>query len=459
VTVRTSRFRPTSLAILAVVLAIAGLSMLPPQTTRAAWMQPDESYREAQLWLRAAIRDTLHHADDPIRLDSLGVALMRLGRFDDARDIFERSLAIEPQGFLARSGLGKIALFRNELEEALAYLEEAARVDDAALNDLFAARIRAGQYKEAADMAADVNQIGRTDLLLRMAQGDTMQITAKKPESRIHWKRSYPVPLVPVKLNGTRVLMAIDTGANELIIDDSAARRHNVEQFPSRRRMFWTGSMVAVRNAMVQTLEIGNVTIRNVPASEVSLRKWSLEVNPRGQRVAGIIGLDILRRLQPTMDYKKHTLTLRTEEAPFQPGPSAMIVPFELWGENEMMVYGTLSGSRRMAFIVQTGVPGCGIGAPRVVLEEVGVKPGAISKLAGGIGGWLQGVPWAQTTIPVVSVGPVVQDKIKAWQNAMGDAEMWRHGVRRDAFLSHDFFVGMRVTIDWDARQLVFEDD
>jgi hypothetical protein len=87
------------------------------------------------------------------------------------------------------------------------------------------------------------------------------------------------------------------------------------------------------------------------------------------------------------------------------------------------------------------------------------VKPGAISKLAGGIGGWLQGVPWAQTTVPVVSIGPVVQDKIKAWQNAMADVEMWRHGVRRDALLSHDFFKGMRVTFDWAGQRLIFEED
>lgn len=442
-----------------VLLPVVLLLLVAPGAAVADWMQPDQSYREAQLWLRAAVRDTLHHANDPIRLDSLGVALLRLGRFDEAKEVFERSLEIEPQGFLAKSGLGKIALFRSDLDTAIRYLEGSSPVDPDALRDLFAARIRAGQYQAAADMAADVNQVGRAEVLERMARGDALQIETKKPVSKIRWKQSYPVPLVPVKLNGTRVLMAIDTGANDLIIDDAAVRRHGVQELNSQRQMFWTGSMVAARNAMVESLEIGDVTIRNVPAAEMSLRQWSLEVNPRGQRIAGIIGLSILSKLQPTLDYGKWELVLRSGEEPFEPGPVANTVPFEVWGEGEMMVYGTLSGSRRMAFIVQSGVPGCGVGAPRVVLEEIGVKPGAISKLAGGIGSWLQGVPWAQTTIPVVTVGPVVRDKIKAWQNAMADVEMWRHGVRRDAFISHDFFEGLRVTIDWDRKVLIFEQD
>jgi hypothetical protein len=54
-----------------------------------------------------------------------------------------------------------------------------------------------------------------------------------------------------------------------------------------------------------------------------------------------------------------------------------MAVPFEVWGESELMVYGSLAGGRRMAMMIQTGVPNCGVGAPREVMEEIGVKPGA----------------------------------------------------------------------------------
>jgi hypothetical protein len=425
---------------------------------RADWLQPDMSYREAQLWLRAAIRDTMNHSDDPVRLDSLGISLLRLGRFDDAEGVLKRSLAIEPDGFVARSALGKIALFRNREAEAESLLATASFSDPGALADLFAARVRLGHYEAAADLCDDLNATGRIELLQRMAQGDAYGMRPLKGATTIHWKRADPVPVVPVKLNGQRVLMAIDTGTADLIVDDAAVRRHDVQTFSSRRSIFWTGSTVAARNAMVQSLEIGDATLTNVPAAQVSLGKWSLEVNPKGQRIAGIIGLNLLRRFTPTIDYKRQVLVLRPAGEPLQFDDAALRVPFETWGESELMVYGTMSGGRRMAFVVQTGVPGCGIGAPRVVLEEIGVKPGMLSKAAGGIGGWLQGVPWAQTTVPTVTVGPVVKDKVKAWQNAMADLEMWRHGVRRDALLSHDFFKGMRVSIDWSRHELVFED-
>jgi hypothetical protein len=56
-----------------------------------------------------------------------------------------------------------------------------------------------------------------------------------------------------------------------------------------------------------------------------------------------------------------------------------------------------------------------------------------------------------------VSVGQESRDKVSCWIDALASAEMWRHGVRRDALLSHDFFKDRRVTIDWASHQLVFE--
>ena len=133
-------------------------------------------------------------------------------------------------------------------------------------------------------------------------------------------------------------------------------------------------------------------------------------------------------------------------------------MPFQIWGEIELTVYGALAQSRRMAFVVQTGVPGCGVGAPAEVMDEIGVKPGVLSRLAKGAGQWLQGRPWAATVVPTVTVGAVSRDRVPGWLGALDAGELWRHGVRRDALLSNDFFRGRRVTIDWKAHVLVFEE-
>jgi tetratricopeptide (TPR) repeat protein len=448
--------RTGRLATWSIIAALAAGAIAPAQA-RADWLQPDPSYREAQMLLRAAIRDTLHHANEPARLDSLGLALLRLGRTEDAAEILGRALGLDARDPVALAGLGKIALFKDDLDNALPLLEAAAKIDDTALGDLFAARIRAGQYEAAADIAADVNQQGREEMLRRMAETELYQMSDSKPVISLRWKRSHPVPLVRVRLNGRVMLMAIDTGASDLLIDDSAARLARVEPMAYDALTFWAGSRQAVRNAMVQSLKLGDLEIRNIPAGIISLRRWSLEVNPRGERVAGVIGLNLLRRLNPTLDYGKQRLILRRDTAAYKRPVGAMAVPFEVWGESELMVYGSLAGGRRMAMMIQTGVPNCGVGAPREVMEEIGVKPGAVARLVKGAGQWLQGVPWTPVTVPSVAIGPVVQSNVAGWQDALSSIEMWRHGVRRDALISHDFFAKKAVTIDWENHELVFE--
>jgi hypothetical protein len=308
-------------------------------------------------------------------------------------------------------------------------------------------------------MAADAGEAGRVPLLLAMAEAPVYQVAPGRSETSVLWTRSYPVPLVRVKLNGQSVLMALDTGAADLLLDESAARLCRVRQLPTQHIEFWMGSRVAVRNAMVDRLEIGGIRIARIPAGTLSLGKWSIEVNPQSERVAGIIGLHLLERFTPSLDYRKNRLELRPRDADWKASASAQRVPFQIWGAAELTVSGSLAGNRPMALVVQSGVPGCGVGAPAEVFEEIGVKPGVLSRLVKGAGTFLQGRPWSQVVVPSVSVGAVVADRVSGWMGALDSSELWRHGVRRDGLLSHDFFRGKRVTIDWKSHELVFEEE
>jgi hypothetical protein len=209
---------------------------------------------------------------------------------------------------------------------------------------------------------------------------------------------------------------------------------------------------------MVQRLEIGGIRIERAPAGIVSLRRWSIDVNPHSEQVAGIIGLNLLRRFSATLDYQRRRLELAPLEQPPAPGPDAARVPFQIWGLNELTVFGSMAGGRSMALVVQTGVPGCGVGAPAEVFDEIGVKPGMLSRAARGAGSVLRGRPWSGVTVPSVTVGAVAKDKVPGWLGALDASELWRHGVRRDALLSGEFFRGLRVTFDWRAHQLVIEE-
>ena len=144
-----------------------------------------------------------------------------------------------------------------------------------------------------------------------------------------------------------------------------------VDRVPGQRIEFWSGSRVAVRNAMAQRLEIGAFRIERLPAGTLSLRKWSIEVNPQSEPAVGVIGLNLMRRFTPTMDFKNQRLELRRPGVRFAAAEGAARVPFQIWGENELTVYGSLAGSRKMAMVVQSGVPYCGVGAPAEVFFGV----------------------------------------------------------------------------------------
>jgi hypothetical protein len=437
---------------------LAALLALAATVAHGDWMQPDPSYRDAQFLLRQALRDTVGRGDDPARLDTLGVALLRLGRSPDAQAIFTRVAAMKPNDPAAMAGLGKLALFAGRLAEAESLLS-AAGPDEDALADLYATRLRRGEWARAAELAPQVHEAGRVPMLEWLADHPPFRVTGGPDVARVPWNKGYPIPLMRVKLNGESVLMGIDTGARDLILDNAFARRCHVRTMPSQVPVFWEGTRVAVTNAVVQRLELGGLRIEDVPAGVVGLRRWSIQVNPQGEPVAGVIGLELLERFTPTLDYEGQALVLRKAGTPPPANAGAQRVPFEIWGESELMVRGSIAGGRTMAMLLGTGLAGCGVGAPEQVFAEVGVRPGTLSRAVKGAGSLLQGKPWASLSVPTVTVGPLVRDKVPGWSGAMDEAELWRHGVRRDAILSHDFFKDQRLTIDWDRRELVVEKD
>lgn len=419
----------------------------------ADWLTPDASYRDAQMQVRYATRDTVGHPGDVARLDTLAVALLRLGRIPEARTLFQRTLAAQPGDPSACAGLGKLALWADHLALAESLLVLAGD-EDQSRADLYATRLRRAEWNDAAQMCEEVGDDGRKPLLERLAEGPAMGVEGER--AQLLFERIWPAPLIKVKLNGTLVVMMVDTGTPGLLVDLMTVSQEKVSMIGGQRLTPWTGTHVAVKNAMVQKLEIGGIRFSNVPAGVVSLRKLSLGVNPEAQPVMGVIGMDVLRHFAVTFDYSRR----RFELAPLAStgAITGTRVPFELWGENELTAWGSINGGRHMAMTLATGLPEGGVGAPDPVFEEMGIKSGGVSKLVKGAGTWLQGRPWTQVNVASLTLGRAAFDRLPGWSGAMEPTEMWRHGVRRDALLGPGILRGRRTTIDWASRELVFED-
>jgi hypothetical protein len=219
------RNRPLTLVpglALAVVLVLGAGQ---PAPVRADWLQPDPSFREAQLTLRLATRDTVGQPLTAPRLDSLAVAHLRLGNLDEAQRLFARVVALAPADEAAAAGLGKIALFRGSPARAESLLAPVAGRVAGATEDLLAARLRLGHWEAAAALADEAGQPGRAALLRRLAEPGGAWKIQGTGTIQVPWIRCWPVPIVKARLNGQSVLLAIDTGVADLILDPSAARR------------------------------------------------------------------------------------------------------------------------------------------------------------------------------------------------------------------------------------------
>jgi hypothetical protein len=413
---------------------------------------PDASWRDAMLEVRMAARDTTAHAVEPGRLTALGAALVKVARFDDAEPVLRRALALNPGDREALAALGRVALCRDHTAEAESLLTAAGDADGAPA-DLYRARLRRHEWAAAAAMCEDLGEGGRRELLERLAATPAPPPSGAERAS-LPFVRSWPSPLVRVQLGRELVTMALDPGANELLIDASAAARIGLAIVPGERTVGWSGARVAARNAIVPKLVLGGIVLEQVPAAVTRLHAWSLQGNPGASDVAGVIGLPVLERLGVTIDFKLNRLELRRPGVEYD-APGAR-VPFERWGENDLMVRGSLGTGRRMALWFGTSLPGAGVGAPQETFDEIGVRPGRVANLVKGAS--LFGRPAASVGVPGVAIGPIAIERAAGLSGAMDAADLWRWGPRRDAVLGPTLFEGRRVTIDWARHELVFEE-
>ncbi len=445
-------FRSAAAAALALMLLVPALA---PRVAHAELGSPDASWRDATLNLRDAGRDTVDHPGDATRLVSLGQALLRMGREADAERILRRALAIRPADHDGMAALGRIALLQSRLAEAESLLTLAGDAEGAP-GDLYRTMLRRHEWAAAAERAEAQGEAGRRELLEKLASLPAPAKLEGPDVVPLVLKRAFPVPLLSIKVNGRVVLAALDPGATELLLDPSLVRLMKLPVVPGERNVGWNGTRVSARNAMVPKLELGAYALADVPAAVTPLHRFSLDANPQGPDVQAIVGLPVLERFLVTLDLAAQKIELRRPDAPAPSGGAH--VPLERWGENEMMVWGSIAGGRRMAFWVGSGLPNAGLGAPKETFDEVGLQAGKMANLVRGMGTMLQGRPWTQVLVPTISVGSVVQGRLPGWNGAMDSAELWRWGVRRDAVLGPRFYDDRRVTFDFTRREMVFEE-
>ncbi len=122
-------------------------------------------------------------------------------------------------------------------------------------------------------------------------------------------------PMVAVAVNGVRKMFLIDTGAEMTVLSSDFAEECGVKAIGTEAAKVGTATDITIdmRPAVIREFHVGDLRIENHPV--MILDKKDLEVKLfkviRIFTIDGIIGWNVIRNLDLTLDYKNLTVTIR----------------------------------------------------------------------------------------------------------------------------------------------------
>jgi len=128
--------------------------------------------------------------------------------------------------------------------------------------------------------------------------------------------------LVEVSLNGRPGLFVLDTGANVSVVEDDHVAAFGLAGSDGRQRGMALGGAVAARQAPVESLALGGVSIRQRHIAVADLGRLVQVLGPlAGGTVHGLIGQDVLNEHRAVIDMDRPLLYLIEEDREPAPVP------------------------------------------------------------------------------------------------------------------------------------------
>lgn len=161
-------------------------------------------------------------------------------------------------------------------------------------------------------------------------------------------------PVVPVIVNGRQFLFWLDTGSSLTILSSEVAATAGAAAYGADTLEIVTATgRVAARPAVVSSLALGGVVVRDLPAMIVDGDALSLPSRDGTvpTRVDGIVGFDVIRRMDLELDYAASRATIREPAAPDPRHPT----PRNLFWLGYPVVRLVASDGRPVHFALDTG--------------------------------------------------------------------------------------------------------
>jgi hypothetical protein len=361
---------------------------------------------------------------------------LSIARVEEANEAVRKSLAIVPADPEVRILAGHIALARLEYAEVLRLLQGVPGSEAQGL------RGRALWYKGELDGAADELEAMLQDPEVRDEWAKSIAKLARRgagrtpfrigggllaPVELAHVSPIAPYFVAPVEIDGEEALALISTGVAEVVLDSA-----------TRPEPSWMGIRFAER-----------VEVQDVPALSQDLSGISKEV---GAPIKALLGVNLLRHLNATLDYAGHQFVVRTFAPP--PPPSATRVPLFYARGGGMLMPTSLGAAEdaRAALFVDT-MRSFPIALDDAGWAKAGIAPGDLKDVPGAPTKLKEGV------VPLMKMGAFDLRRVPGVLGApIADVERGL-AIDIDGILGTPVFASYRITFADGGRMMWVEDD
>ncbi len=356
-----------------------------------------------------------------------GDRLFAAADFDRAERAYRSTLKSDRHNAAAQLGLARIALYRNQLDEA----ESHARA-------------------LATDAPTDphVKRLLRS-IAERRDQGPNYRVTMTAAQVDLPFLRTAPLPEIELLVDGKPAHVLLDTGAPGLSLSSSFVKRLGLATNPAGVGVFAGGLRRNLGMGHVDRLDMGGASIRSIPISV-------LDEFPPG--IDGVLGTNVLYRFLSTIDYADGRLVLRPKTASksFEARASArgaVIVPMLLVPDHFIFARARVGRAPEALFSVDTGGAGVGVQLTKTELDAAAIVPDAAhpSVFRGG-GGPTRILPFSAD----VTLGNLTVRGAPGVYSPDGDP----YGIfpfRVAGTVSQELFKRGALTFDFSAMKLVFD--
>ncbi len=398
--------------------------------------------------------------------------LFQLGKFADAGKLYAKIVAQQPNDYSANLQLGRIALLSDRLDDAQKWLEKALTLRP---NETDAKVMLAEVFYRRDDFqkaAASLKGVDLSNNKLITSQYPTLnvaklesfkgqtpyEVEGNGASTRLRFVKTDPLPVINVRINGgDEVTFFIDTGGSEVALDTEFAKKLGVPQFGAVRGTFSGGQHAEVQQGRIESLTVGDWTIKNLPAVMLPLRQLSKGFGVK--QIDGIIGTTLFYHFLTTMDYPRGELVLRRKTAEsleeFMKSPGKRLaVPIWMASDHFMVGWGRVETLPPTLLFVDSGLMGAGAKLGESVIKEAGIKleEDKATEGAGG-GGKLRIVPY---TVHQLSFGDIKEKNVPGlydgpfpWEDSFG--------FHLAGMIGHDFLRPYAVTFDFQNMQIFLQ--